>query len=585
MLIARGGPGWNRAMIVLFATRLAGARGGMVGALLVFSPVRDRASLRSRHVRHPLTRTGWCVFAAFTVLLASCSETRRSGTEPQQEDAQTPALDASDAAASADASPLASEDVPDAGDRADSGVPQAAIPEQRGALCARPADDAVRDLLCKGELPAITGLRVLAAGLKLSVLKPDTSEASAAAIEIDPFASINTAVFLGLSTALSGQLVSPINPRAILFNPQTFLAFQRGVQKVEIATRDRNEPRFNFYLLSFKQACNERSGGCLPGDLYTLSIERDWTAISLEDDEDLKNTPSDCRLCHQRGPGPATLLMRELRAPWTHFFGLGSGVQDYDAGSGAPGTDLARDYALAKGSESYAGIPAAFMSHTAGATLQLSVDNAQPIEFDAPSIEAELEAKTARGEPRRSATWDQAFAAFKRGDQLALPHFEPRPTDPGKQAALSAAYTRYLRGEISAQALPDLADIFPDDARVRAEIGLQTEPDATPAETLIQACGPCHNDVLDQTISRARFNVALARMSRAELDLAITRIMLPVGDPAVMPPKGMRQIDPAAKQKLSDYLKQDQRPGGDDALLEGAAKVGMAKPRANYPRL
>ena len=40
--------------------------------------------------------------------------------------------------------------------------------------------------------------------------------------------------------------------------------------------------------------------------------------------------------------------------------------------------------------------------------------------------------------PRRSATWDSAFAAFQRGEQLALPHADPRPTDPVKQARLTS---------------------------------------------------------------------------------------------------------------------------------------------------
>jgi hypothetical protein len=50
-------------------------------------------------------------------------------------------------------------------------------------------------------------------------------------------------------------------------------------------------------------------------------------------------------------------------------------------------------------------------------------------------------------------------------------------------------------------------------------LGSQTEPDATPSEAPVQICGSCHNDVLDQTISRARFNIDLKRIRRDELDL------------------------------------------------------------------
>ena len=42
----------------------------------------------------------------------------------------------------------------------------------------------------------------------------------------------------------------------------------------------------------------------------------------------------------------------------------------------------------------------------------------------------------------------------------------------------------------------------------------------TPPQLLIQACGSCHNDVLDQSISRARFNVAIGRLEREEVEQA-----------------------------------------------------------------
>jgi hypothetical protein len=89
---------------------------------------------------------------------------------------------------------------------------------------------------------------------------------------------------------------------------------------------------------------------------------------------------------------------------------------------------------------------------------------------------------------------------FKRGEQLALPYFDQRATDLTKQTALSDAYRRYREGELDADELPDLSDIYPDDAALRARMGLQTEPDASAEDALIQACGACHNNVLDQSI-------------------------------------------------------------------------------------
>jgi hypothetical protein len=47
----------------------------------------------------------------------------------------------------------------------------------------------------------------------------------------------------------------------------------------------------------------------------------------------------------------------------------------------------------------------------------------------------------------------------------------------------------------------------------------------------------CHNSRLDQTQTRARFNVmTLDAMSRQEKDLAVTRLQLPDDDPLKMPP-------------------------------------------------
>jgi hypothetical protein len=202
----------------------------------------------------------------------------------------------------------------------------------------------------------------------------------------------------------------------------------------------------------------------------------------------------------------------------------------------------------------------------------------QPLVFDAPQIQDERWPEGPDGyasEPLGSPTWENAYAAFKRGEQLALPYLETRATDADKQAALTAAYAQYRAGELSADDLPDLADIFPDDPLTRARIGLQTEPNASPADALIQACGSCHNDVLDQTLTRARFNIAVSRLDRTALDLAIERIQLPRTAPGAMPPPEARQLDPESRERLIDYLTQDV-PARDE-VLERAAKLGMAE--------
>jgi hypothetical protein len=93
---------------------------------------------------------------------------------------------------------------------------------------------------------------------------------------------------------------------------------------------------------------------------------------------------------------------------------------------------------------------------------------------------------------------------------------------------------------------------------------------------LIQACGSCHNDVLDQDISRARFNIALGRMSRDEIDVAVARLKEPRDSILAMPPRGRRQIDAKGIEQLISYLETESRPAEDDTLLDSAAKSGMA---------
>ena len=327
------------------------------------------------------------------------------------------------------------------------------------------------------------------------------------------------------------------------------------------------------------QACNKSEHGCSAGDLFTPRVESNWVSVSIRDDEELKNTPLDCRQCHQRGEQVPGLLMRELVGPWTHFFEPAPvGAPDYGL-PGVRGRDLVEDYVRAKGNESYAGINAATVRHTLGLVLENLAGTNQPLFFDAANIELErwpFDGERYAKEPLPSPTWDAAYEAFKRGEQLALPYVEPRATDPGKQARLTQAYQAYRAGTLPAEQLPDLSDIFPDDPLVRAKIGLVTEPDATPAQALIQACGSCHNDVLDQSISRARFNIDLSRMTSAELELAIQRMQLTPEEPFVMPPPEGRQLDAAAREALIAYLKSGARSADDDAMLARAAKLGMA---------
>jgi hypothetical protein len=83
--------------------------------------------------------------------------------------------------------------------------------------------------------------------------------------------------------------------------------------------------------------------------------------------------------------------------------------------------------------------------------------------------------------------------------------------------------------------------------------------------------------VLDQTISRARFSIALGRMDRAERVLAVQRVGLPADDVRVMPPHGMRQLDAAGKARLAEHLLIDTRSEAEDTLQANVARKGMVR--------
>jgi mono/diheme cytochrome c family protein len=449
----------------------------------------------------------------------------------------------------------------------------------RPGFCERPRADTVRDVFCGDTRPAVTDLHTLQELLDLNPA-PKLQADGVTPVDFNPLAiSGPTVTVLAHSTALSGHLVSPINPRVIILGSAALMTFQRGVQRVELIAQDRERDALNFYLLSFQQACNAQPDGCTPGDLYTPRIESNWAAVAVRDDEDLKNTPSDCRQCHQRGRELPTLLMRELEIPWTHFFEPVVDESQVTPLPGVRGRHLMMDYEQAKGDEPYGGYVLQMLPENSPLILQNAVAPVQPVLFDAPKILQERYPYGPNGfatEPVRSPTWDGAYAAFKRGEQLALPYFEQRVSDPQKQARLSEAYARYRAGEIEADALPDLGDIFPDDPHVRAEIGLQNEPDATPAEALIQVCASCHNDVLDQSISRARFSVDLARLDRATLDAAVDRLERPRSAPGAMPPPEARQLDPDTRDRLLEYLRADPSVSEVDPMLQRAAALGMS---------
>jgi hypothetical protein len=422
---------------------------------------------------------------------------------------------------------------------------------QRSALCAREGDDLVRDVFC-GEQP----------------LEPQSLIELQRAFHLDA-SSIGGVTGISLtanSTALSTRSVSAINPRLIAVRAETdgtellAIAYTRGEQSVELVARDRESKELSFYLVSYRQSCNERDAGCRVQDLLTPVTEADWTEASLYDEEDLKDTVFDCRSCHQPdGPGTAKLLrMQELIEPWTHWLWRSSNG----------GRALMADYFAAHGEETYGGMPADMIDASHPGNMKALVvfggSDVQPNAFQGGVIEAEvlLHARELGGDqpvdnsvPGESPTWDEAHEQAQRGDAIPVPYHDVKVTDAAKLAAMTEAYVAWQRGELEPAELPDTRDVFPEDPQRLSEMGFTTTPGLSGDEVLVQACAQCHNDRLDQTISRAGFHVELSKLTRGQKDAAIARIQLPATDVRAMPPRRIRFLSDEARERLIERLR------------------------------
>jgi len=415
-------------------------------------------------------------------------------------------------------------------------------PAEKPAFCGR-ANDAISDLFCGPNASEITSLADLASALEL-----------------------DRTLFLAHSTALGGRLASSINPRAVLLRENGFqdgyvaVTFTRGEQRVEMVSLDRRAQRFNFYLLELRQACNDEPGGCTHGDLFTPAIETDWRELRIRDDEALKNTALDCRRCHGGAPsdgGKPMLLMREADGPWLHWFPLPSNTL----------SRLGDDLRAAKRDEPYAGatVPAdpALLESQVRAAERAGLQSRQPLNFLSGTIAAETNQfqasldylnPDAAASYEHSPTWQLLYDDYRDGYALPPPYHNERASDPGKLAAATAAYRDFLDARIERDELPDIGDVLPDDQALLAEMSFAVEPDAQGEALVIQACGPCHNAALDPTLSRARFDADLSRVSPATLQVARARLELDPSDPSAMPPPGARQLSDAQRHELAEYL-------------------------------
>jgi hypothetical protein len=414
--------------------------------------------------------------------------------------------------------------------------------EQWTALCAKHYGDLISAKFCAGSTPPkLTSLADLEALLGLTVL-PNPNN--------DPTINTNVRVTLnGESTGLGLRAVNPIVPRAFLATPPLngqpnpryqVLSFARGEPLVELVASDPTAQTLRFFLVRFHPACE--ATGCNHADLQTPSIESGWTGYTLYDDAAIANTTLDCLACHQAA-GPTTkkiLRMQELQNPWGHWF--------YPE---RPQTlQIVQAFQAAHGTESYAGIPAQNVMATRPAGLMQLLQNngfaTQPNAFDTLQINNEIAASGA------SSTWAQLYAKSVSGAEIPVPYYT-NPYDAAKLQAMTAAYQQTMAGTLARDQLPDVSDTLVDAAL--ADMSIRPQPGLDGHGILVQMCQMCHNTRLDQTLSRARFNVEqLAQMSRGEKDIAIQRLGMPATNKHTMPPVRFHELTAADRQLAIDEL-------------------------------
>jgi hypothetical protein len=440
-------------------------------------------------------------------------------------------------------------------------------PGQQARVCDRSNNDVIFKALCANPAPQIGSLDALLTAISLG----DASERVVAAV--------------GSSNALSSRHVSPLNPAVIvvandairsgpnLIDPSRTraLTYARGAETVEMTAYDPVSMELNFYLLRFQKSCDSDSAGCTTAELFTPSVESGWNSWTLYQDSDLADSVTDCLVCHQPGgPGsPKILRMQEFEATWMHWFPAGDPMigptasetlfqgyfggthgqeQEYagvslselleptSANSGELGAASLNDFILsywgARG-----GVPAPLISTTGQ-------------DFDFPSIAISQEDAAGTHD-----IWNAAFAQVVAGERIPIPYYDVDSTDPNSRTAAANSYLAVATNGAAADTLLDPSAILSTDAQQAMSI----IPGAgeAPEDLLHHFCGHCHNSRLNQSLSRARFNVDnLANLTAEQKQTAITRLQEPSGSSALMPPARFATLPASALTSLVQYLQQ-----------------------------
>jgi len=429
----------------------------------------------------------------------------------------------------------------------------AGLPEgeaQRRRLCARGHTDAISQLFCGDEAPAIESLVDLQRALGIAFDNPGLPQrenVTGNAREGNP-----AFVFLGHTTSLTARIVSPISPRVIVFKPPVHtgrsggytvakfqadpefraLAFTRGEQIVELVDRDPASGDLRFFVVRFEQACNENEEGCSSWQLFGPAVERDWKRVTIYDDTDLENTPADCNVCHQPdGHGTKRkLLMQALRTPWTHFF-----RQNREGGKW-----LIHQYQQAHDTEeTFAGIPGTDIFTSDPALLEGLVENEgfieQPVPLHANAIEAEIDAKDHQDQPVLALAWQIVFKKALTGEIPGVGYPVVDFVDADRMRRAARAYQAVMGGLADAGRAPYMGDMHRDEVSFR--VGLGPKPGQDGRGIMRNVCRRCHNPSRNPALTRARFEVdRLDQLPAHELEKAKQRLRLPIDSPHRMPP-------------------------------------------------
>lgn len=413
---------------------------------------------------------------------------------------------------------------------------------QMQALCGRGNTDPVGVALCANPRPKITGLSDL-----IKVIGLDKDRAIA----------LNSH-----STSLVHRFTTPINPRMLVFtftqaefeagkdygtyrNPDfKALGFARGEPFAEMVARDKKTGQLNFYLLRFKLPCHERKD-CGRADLLTEETEKNWVSTTVYQDTDIRNTVFDCSQCHQpSGPSSERILrMQEINGPWTHWFG-----QPFGGLGPTKSGEILDDFKSAHDVDTqFGGIPIGEIGGDPARLTALVKNESlgdQPNRFEGGAIE---------GNGPNNDSWKRIHETALAGDAIPVPYHDTRISDPDKQKKVAQNYRDVVSGKLPKKDLMDTRDVLRDDAL--SDLNFVPYPGMSGTAVMKAFCQRCHNSRLDQTISRARFNVQnLDQMSRSEKDEAIRRIGLTSGDAYVMPPNRFATLSDEAKKAVISEL-------------------------------